>query len=569
MSDSPPTRTPTQPTPRTELFPPSVAPTNKVKQHQPPEATLQYQEEQQARIGSLEAQILELRALVAQIPAQLVAAMNNTTPTPTASVSDPLRPLRTDTDRTVPTTTDSDSDPSVPTSDTDSDSDCNLASARISAEVLSLYLLQAMEPAQHSTSGSRHTTTASSLEAWLHKVNPRAREALIASVNSPGPIACRGLSVFRTELKATTAPVKATVAAVTIAALTREPNHERALHTESLIGIACGCAHMKDLKGLIKSVRATGQYDMDRIPTGSVSATPSFHRFSPANKRSAGWWEALLDLFDAFWGSSAHYNEDDLEAEIDWKAAALPGDPTGTFEQGTDSVTTLVAREALNYRAREATSQGRPFTTPSDRTRNLLAAADRELVTALLNHLQAEKLTLHSLSWGRLTAELIEVEKAVKDRKKTEGMLSYSEAAAVKPPNRPSTGRPSPKPVKPDTHITEDPPGVQPDCWNWQFMGECDFGDKCRHNHQGQAGSKRHHLATEDGTCKHFLQGTCDRGAQCKFGHPEQGDGLPKTVKPKPLFAIQNEISWKLVPGGPNAREQKSYPIRISPFVAK
>jgi hypothetical protein len=501
------------------------------------------------------------------MPGQIVAAMSATNTTANSD-TDRLRPLRTDTDRSAPTTTDSDSDPSVPTSDTDSDSDCNPASDRISAEVLSLYLLQAMEPAQHSTSGSRHTTTASSLEAWLHKVNPGAREALLETVNSPGPIAYRGLSVFKTELRATTAPVKATVAAVTIAALTREPGHERALHTESLIGMACGCAGMKDLKELVRNVRATGQYDMDRIPTGSASATPSFHRFSPVNKRSAGWWEALLDLFDAFWGSSAHYNEDDLKAEIIWKAAALPGDPMGAFEQGTDSATTLVAREALNYRAREITSQGRPFTTPSDRTRNLLAAADRELVTALLNHLQAEKLTLHSLSWGRLTTELIEVEKAVKDRKKTEGLLSYSEAAAVKPPNRPSAARPSPKPAKQDPHVTEDPPDGQPDCWNWQFMGECDFGDKCRHAHQGQAGSKKHHLATEDGTCKHFLLGTCDRGEQCKFGHPVQGDGLPKAAKPKKMFAIQNETSWKLVPGGPNAREQKSFPIRIRPYVA-
>jgi hypothetical protein len=550
MSSDPLTSPPTR-TPRSELFPPSVAPTKKIRHPTETEPTMELLQEQQARIGSLEAQILSLRDLMADLPAQIAAQLKlgNTTKT-----DNPLRQAATATSDHR-SDSDSDSAPSV-----DSDSAPTPDSDRISAEILSLYLLQIMEPAQHSTSGSRHTTTASSLEAWLHKVNPGAREALFATVNSPGPIAFRGLSAFRTELRATTAPAKATVAAVTIAALTREQDHERALHTESLIGIACGCAHMKDLKEIIKTVRATGRYDMDCIPVGAASTTPSYHRFSPSYKRAATWWEALLDLFDAFWGSSAHYNEDDLQAEINWKAAALQGEPMGTFKQGTDSATALVAREALNYRSREITSQGRPFATPSDRSRNLLAAANPDLVEAFLDHLQAEKLALHSLTWGRLTGELIETEKALRDRKKTEHLLSYREAAAVTPSNRHHAGaHQTADKTKPAD--TDDRPDGTSDCWNWQYTGQCAFGNSCRHAHQGQAGSMKHYLATEDDVCKRYLQGHCDRGDQCKFQHPEP-TGPPTVVKTK-IFAIQNKTcgSWHTV--GSNDRNKRAFPIRI------
>jgi hypothetical protein len=124
--------------------------------NKPLEETLQHQwrlEEQEAMIGCLEAQFIDLRALIALLPAQLIAAMNTATPTPTRTDTDPTDtdtdtdPARTDTD---PTTTDTDTDP-TPT-DSDYASDCNSASDRISTEVLSLCLLQDMEAAEHSPS---------------------------------------------------------------------------------------------------------------------------------------------------------------------------------------------------------------------------------------------------------------------------------------------------------------------------------------------------------------------------------------------------------------------------------
>ena len=42
----------------------------------------------------------------------------------------------------------------------------------------------------------------------------------------------------------------------------------RALHTENLLAIACGCASLKNLKTKITRIRQTGNYNLDDIPTG-------------------------------------------------------------------------------------------------------------------------------------------------------------------------------------------------------------------------------------------------------------------------------------------------------------
>ena len=70
---------------------------------------------------------------------------------------------------------------------------------------------------------------------------------------------------FKTELKAAASPAEETTAAVLIAALTREPDHQRALHTENLLTIACNCADMKTLKAKIRKTKKTGGYNLDDI----------------------------------------------------------------------------------------------------------------------------------------------------------------------------------------------------------------------------------------------------------------------------------------------------------------
>jgi hypothetical protein len=523
---------PETPTPARQLFPPpSVAQTKRLSQA---DETI---DRQQAQIAALQAQMTALQEMMALLPAKIAGQLeqgDKPGPKPSNRPPTDLRPPTSDpaSDSDRPLTSDSAS-----ATDSASDSDLDQTDC-LSTELLAQFVLQAMDPAQHFTSGGRHTTTATLLEAWHHKLNPGAREALQAAIHQPGPIARRGLAAFKSEIKAATAANKATISAVTVTALTRDSDHSRALHTENLLAIACGCADMKQMKTVNKQVKGKGTYDMDLIPAGSANSTPSFKKFCPSYQRAALWWEALGDLMDSYWGSPGAHTDDDLRAETAWKSAAIPSDPRGTFEQGDDSAATLVAREAQNYRAREIASRGMTFCTGTERTRNLPTTADYELVTLFLNHLQAEGMDLHRLSWGNLTAELIKTERTMLERQKTENMLDLGPRTTYLSAARPA--------FKPRLEVIKKPPPTQPqtepgpeaepvkttdDCWSYQFMGECEHGEGCVRLHEGEPGSKKHLLATPDGICKRFLRGVCDRGEQCRFLHKNENP-LRKRVVP-------------------------------------
>ena len=55
-------------------------------------------------------------------------------------------------------------------------------------------------------------------------------------------------------------------------------------------------------------------------------------------------------------------------------------------------------------------------------------------------------------------------------------------------------------------------------CWKWS-VGECSYGDKCRFEHVGEAGSQRSTVVDEDDQCLMFSRrGQCTR-KNCPFGH--------------------------------------------------
>ena len=512
-----------------QLFPPTgPGPTRRL------ETNDTKSDDQQAQITALQDQMAEITTLLKHLSAAAVAA-DKTDKTDRTEISDPdLKPA-----------SDSDPDPKPAKKPTDSDSDSDpdpkpeTTPEKSSTELLSLYLLQAMEPAQHSTTGSRHTTTASLLEAWHNKINPEARKALQASVCSPGPAAAQGLLTYQNEIKAAIAPEKHTVSATTISALTREPEHPRALHTENLIALACASANMKHLKTITRKIRKTGSYDLDDIPGGSITRSESFRRFVPCYRKSDLWWQALLDLIEAFWGSEAAYSEDDLKAETAWRAANLNGNLKGTFSRGEDSAVTLIARENQLYRSREIASRGKTFCTLMDRARNLLAAAGPEITALFLNRLQIKELELDQLSWGQVTNELIKTDRANLDKIKTENYLNAARAGQSQNllvlTDLPRDNHQKPPP---DRHADENIPGATAqDCWNYLYLGACPEGQSCSRNHPGPPGSKTHFLATSDGTCRRFLQGNCERGETCKFKHPDD-DGHPGNPRPPGVYTL-------------------------------
>jgi hypothetical protein len=151
-----------------------------------------------------------------------------------------------------------------------------------------------------------------------------------------------------------------------------------------------------------------------------------------------------------------------------------------------------------------------------ERARNLLAVAGPDLTNHFLDRLQVKELELEQLSWGKLTGELMKTDRAILDRRKTIGFLTPSPLCTHPPEHK--HGRRGDGPAAP-AKTADDPEGE--DCWNHIFMGTCDY-TTCSRNHPGPPGAKKHKLATPDGNCRRFLEGTCERGDGCKFKHEQE-----------------------------------------------
>ena len=71
-------------------------------------------------------------------------------------------------------------------------------------------------------------------------------------------------------------------------------------------------------------------------------------------------------------------------------------------------------------------------------------------------------------------------------------------------------------------------------CGHYQHVGPCRFGDDCKNEHIGEAGSLRHLHFDEDGVCLYYKKGDCNRGAEWKFDHPEGAPAEQGVVQARP-----------------------------------
>jgi hypothetical protein len=76
------------------------------------------------------------------------------------------------------------------------------------------------------------------------------------------------------------------------------------------------------------------------------------------------------------------------------------------------------------------------------------------------------------------------------------------------------------------------------ECWEHLALGKCSYGDKCKFNHAGVAGSNKEHAVGKQGNCRQWKKhGHCkrlERGG-CPFLLSKESTG-----KPEPLSAKQH-----------------------------
>lgn len=424
-------------------------------------------------------------------------------------------------------------------SDSDKSNSDRPPTGRSFDELMALYDLNLLDNGQCKTSSSRYTPTGVLLGSWHHKMHPAARDELHASVIHPGPMAMKGLAVYKAALRAALQPAACTSSMLILHSLSRGNDTLRD-HTDNLTAIACASKHMKQLRRTIKSVREEGDYDTDLIPSGAITGSKSFWRFDPLQcDRASQWWDALLELHEAYWGSPAALSCDDTKAESAWLATNLGG----IFEQGDSSASDLVSAEGVNYKRRETAEQDRNFCTLAFRRKNLLAASRDDLVKKFLDHLQLRELELHKLSWGKFTREFKLTDKGTQQRAKIEQQLSSPSQSTI--PNLHKTPAPTAIIEPRFVSFADAIPRAQDPCWSHlHLMDGCSYGSKCKHRHDGLQGSRMYLLANEKGACLKFIDGKCDRGIRCKFSHDKFSPSDTRRQPPTQVYTVQGSEEW-------------------------
>ena len=133
--------------------------------------------------------------------------------------------------------------------------------------------------------------------------------------------------------------------------------------------------------------------------------------------------------------------------------------------------------------------------TDKQRKLNLIAAATAELAEATIKRIGADDLQLMSITFDDLADYVEKADDADRDMKEITEMLGLR-------PNQTAVSNKK----------TEDL------CWHHQHVGPCRFGEDCRNEHVGDAGALRHRHEDENGICRDFKEGKCERD-RCKFGH--------------------------------------------------
>ena len=96
-------------------------------------------------------------------------------------------------------------------------------------------------------------------------------------------------------------------------------------------------------------------------------------------------------------------------------------------------------------------------------------------------------------------------------------------------------------------------------CWKWS-VGECSYGDNCRFEHVGEAGSQRSTVVDEDGQCLMFSRrGQCTR-KKCPFGHNENPAAAAAAENPAAAAAAAAEDQQPSTPAIRPTGDHKCYP---------
>ena len=396
---------------------------------------------------------------------------------------------------------------------------------RAARQLLSVYALARIDPDLHNTTKTRMTTNAVLLTAWFRKLKPGDVDVLLQDVQQRGPTAAAAIKTYRTELSTTLECKDATLAAMLLDALTSDSTHARSAHLDNLVRVAVECENIEDLKATVKTISASGSYRGCNKANGDIEQARGYTHFDPSvNEAADEWWQVLLTAIEGYYGSEVATGATERTAEVNWTARSLPGFIRGKFEKKQEELAEdYIAREEMLLDLRRQAERTNEVTTSKERKMNILAGAGEKLAKSTLRAITAANKTISTITFEQLADYLQAADQATAEKQEINDILWAQRVSGQKPKH---TGEKKKK--KNETDDGKDP------CWHYQHVGPCRFGDDCKNEHIGEAGSLRHLHCDDDGVCLHYKKGDCNRGAECKFDHPEGAPAEQGVVQARP-----------------------------------
>lgn len=336
----------------------------------------------------------------------------------------------------------------------------------------------------------------------FRRIKPEIASA-IKDIKQPGIQADITLNTFISEIRAVlTSPADHTVAAILTEALTTGSDSKTNSTTQNLLRLAVKSGSSEEIHLQAQQIRQTGRYNRSLAALADVTQDPNYNKFNPETDQGKNLWAAILDLLLSYWQRPKSARADQKALETKYLSMSCTN-PT--------EISAHITNEAELYTKLES---AHVIYSDQQRIRSLLASCSENI---RVDYLKFKKRQKEDNKWNHFRDT--DVHLFAQDPETVTDAMDSDEEQQQQTNHTPR------KPHQPENETSTHRQKTENDnrpCWDHQYMPEgCHRGEHCPWQHEGEAAAKKLRYATEDGKCRAFLTGACDRGDQCKFSHSE------------------------------------------------
>jgi len=341
----------------------------------------------------------------------------------------------------------------------------------------------------------------------------------IQQIKSPGVETDISLENFLSEVSSVLSPEEHSLASILTEALTTGDKTTDAT-TQNLLRLAVNCGTPDKISQQTQQIAETGRYDRALSALTDVTASPTYHHFDPETNLGKQLWSEILYLLLAFWKRPKSAQADQSALEQTYRNMSC--------ECHEDIGTYLTEEAELHLKMQSCNI----CLSDLERIRVILTGCSTGIRTAYSAFKQRKT---EDGKWNHLrdcdVATFAKDLESVADAVQTQPLLQPDKG--MRHANKTSTKQQ--RPVSQEAAASHLEHTDERPCWDHQYLKHgCPRGETCPWKHVGDSGAKHLRFATEDGTCRRFMTGSCDRGDQCKFAHLEQKQADAKDTKPSP-----------------------------------